>query len=261
MKMRVDKILIEQEKERAFKKAVEIYRRNPAIFWAIKWLRKKLSLRKVVDYVRENMSDAVISTSNVQAWNKDVEYIVRGNTLFRDFMVAVWIDPDENNRLDLNARKSKLAKKHAKTQKEKDQKLKEEMDKAKIILSEMMWENLPETKKWELSSRGRRQVEAINRSIQEWWVPKTNWVTELYDINTKILAKWKEIILDKLWKINPKNTRDLKAMEDIMDSAFKQNRLIEGKSTDNIAVWVHDIYDRIIQNANERKIQEKNKED
>ena len=236
-------------KETHFKRAVQLQEKNPAVFWALKWLRKKYSMRKTVEYVKENMKNPTISASNVSKWKSDCESLIKDNNLFRDFMIAVGIDPDENNRMEINKQWSIYKKKTRKTQKEKDDKLKEEMDKAKILLEEMQQEWLSETKKWELHTKSRRQVDKINKAVQEWGLAKAFWVNELYDINGQLLAKGKEVILQKLHELDPKHMSELKALSDILDTAFKQNRLIEWKSTDNVAVWVHDIYDRIIANA------------
>lgn len=75
----------------------------------------------------------------------------------------------------------------------------------------------------------------------------------LLDKNYQILEKWKKKILEKMDKINPEKFQDLKALSDILDTAFKQNRLIEWKSTENAMIGVTDIYDAIIQNADEQK--------
>jgi len=169
--------------------------------------------------------------------------------VYNEFLLAIWVDPKRLLKDNFNIR----AKKARITQKEKNTKLREEMDEAMIILTEMNQENIPENKQWELSSRWRRQVDKINNAIKEWWIPKVDWVTELYNINWKLLAKWKEIILENIDKINVKHLWDLKALSDLLDTAFKQNRLISWQSTDNVAVGVHDIYDTIIANQDKKK--------
>ena len=236
-------------KETHLKRAVELHRINPAIFWALKWLRKKYSHRKTVDYVKEQMPKASISASNIWKWKSECESLIKNNNLFREFMIQVGIDPDENNKMEVSKQWKIYQKKTRKTQKEKDDNLKKEMDTAKIIIEEMKQEWLSETRKWELHSKSRRQVDKINKAVQEWWLAKTFWVNELYNINGQLLAKWKEVVLQKLHELDPSNFKELKALSDILDTAFKQNRLIEWKSTDNVAVGVNEIYDRIIANA------------
>ena len=75
----------------------------------------------------------------------------------------------------------------------------------------------------------------------------------LLDKNYKILEKWKKMILEKMDKIDVEKMWDLKALSDILDTSFKQNRLLEGKSTENALVWVTDIYEAIIKNADSQK--------
>ena len=236
-------------REKSLQRAIELYNKNPTIFLALKGLRKKLSLRATVEYVKKQDPKAKISVTNVMGWKNQCEDLVTNNQLFGDFMKAVGIDKEDYKRAD-NRIKDK---ERRKTQKEKDTKLKEEMDKAKVILSDMNEQNIPETKKWDMITRWRRQLDSINKEIQAGWVPKTEWITELYNINWKILSKWKEIILDKIWELDITQMSELKALSDVLDTAFKQNRLINWESTDNVAIWVNEIYDKIISNANQQK--------
>ena len=236
-------------REKSLQRAIELYNKNPTIFLALKGLRKKLSLRATVEYVKKQDPKAKISVTNVMKWKNQCEDLVTNNQLFGDFMKAVGIDKEDSKNADdrMNAKEKR------KTQKEKDTKLKEEMDKARVILSDMNEQNIPETKKWDMITRWRRQLDSINKEIQAGWVPKTEWITELYNINWKILSKWKEIILDKIWELDITQMSELKALSDVLDTAFKQNRLINWESTDNVAIWVNEIYDKIISNANQQK--------
>jgi hypothetical protein len=169
-------------------------------------------------------------------------------------MVAVGIDPEKVKADNQALFESVSGKKRRWTQKEKNDKLKEEMQKANLILAEISNPDITESEKWRLSERWRRHVDAVNKAVSEWWLPKVDWINELYNINWKLLATWKNIILTNLDKINVKHFGDLKALSDILDTAFKQNRLIEWKSTENVAVWVHDIYDKIIANSDKQNV-------
>jgi hypothetical protein len=75
----------------------------------------------------------------------------------------------------------------------------------------------------------------------------------LLDKNYQIIEKWKKKILEKIDTLDVEKMQDLKALSDILDTSFKQNRLIEWKSTENAMVWVADIYDAIIINADKNK--------
>lgn len=76
-------------------------------------------------------------------------------------------------------------------------------------------------------------------------------VDEFYKINIDILQKWQEMIKEKMSKLKIERYSDLKVLSDIMDTAFKQNRLIDNKSTSNVAIWIADIYDKIIEKWDE----------
>lgn len=251
--MKQKEIMKNWTKETHYKRAIELQKRNPATFWILKWLRKKLTVRAVADYVREHMDSPIVSSTNVQKIKTDCESLIKDNYLFREFMIASWYDPEQQRGLEQKRTEKKADKKRWKNQKEKNNKLEEEMDEAKIILEEMDNPNLTGAKKWELVGKWKRQAESITKSIQEWGLPKVWWVTALYDINGKLLAKGKEMILKALWTLDPSNYKELKALSDILDTAFKQNRLIEWKSTENVAVWVSEIYDKIIENADKNK--------
>ena len=43
-------------------------------------------------------------------------------------------------------------------------------------------------------------------------------------------------VADAMKTMNPEDIREAKVMQDIVETAFKQNRLIEDKSTDNVSV-------------------------
>lgn len=249
------KLLQSQKREDEITKASALYKKNPAIFLALKEFRKKdyKSLREAIKSIRNIDLRASVSITNLATWKKQFNTLIKNNNLFRDFMIKIWIDPDEvktdNQRLMEIRHKIKKHKKR----KEKDDKLKEEMNKANIILEEISNPNITESEKWRLSERWRRQVDSINSAVAEWGLPKVDGVIELYNINAKLLATWKEIILKNLNSLKVKQYWDLKVISDILDTSFKQNRLIDWKSTDNIAIGVHDIYDKIIDNANQKR--------
>lgn len=93
--------------------------------------------------------------------------LITDNRLFRDFMDAVGIDAEKVKFDDQALMKSKSDKKARVRQKEKNDRLKEEMETAKIILSEMNQENITEARKWELTGKSKKQVAKINKAVQE----------------------------------------------------------------------------------------------
>ena len=253
--MAIKQIVLDAIKEAELSNAKRLYKKNPALFLALREFRKKEppSLRKAVENIKKIDPKADVSVTNINAWKNQFPRLIKDNQLFRDYMELIGIDPEEEKNTNQKEIKAKSVQASRKTQKEKDDKLKKEMAKATIILSEMNQENLSDSKKWEISNIWRRQVDKINNAMQEWGIVKADWINELYNINWKLLAKGKEIILSNLSTIDVKHFWDLKALSDILDTAFKQNRLIDWKSTDNVAIGVHNIYDKIIANANEKR--------
>jgi len=250
------KLIETVKKEAELQKAISLYKKNPLIFLALREFRKRnyKDTGVATKNILEIKPKAKLSRTNMNIWRKEFPLLIKNNNLFRDFMIGVWIDPEKVKADNQKNMVSSYGKKTRKTQQEKNDKLKEEMNKATIILKQMANPNLTETEKWKISNNWRRQVDIINNTVAEWWLVKVDWITELYNINWKLLSRGKEIIFQNINKINVKHFGDLKALSDILDTAFKQNRLIDGKSTDNIAVGVHDIYDKIVENANNQRI-------
>jgi len=243
-KITLKNLLIKEAKEKELHDIVRDYKKRNWILEALYFLRSKSKFKLSEEqWCKEHKT----SRNKLFRFKKTYPYILTDNHLFRDFLAEIGINAKDNlTRSVLNAQKNKAKKKKIK-QEELNNKLQEEMDKARLIINELNQENVPITKQYELSQKWRRQVDKLNKTIMEWWVPKVDWITELYDINWKILAKWKEVILSKLDELDPKSFNEVKALSDILDTAFKQNRLIEWKSTDNVAVWVQDIYDYVVE--------------
>ena len=97
--------------------------------------------------------------------------------------------------------------------------------------------------------------EKVVQKILDWEIVP-NWTKaqeKLMDINYKIIEKWKDKVLKSIDSLDAEKFQDLKALSDILDTAFKQNRLLEWKSTENTLVWVTDIYEAVIRNADAQK--------
>lgn len=60
---------------------------------------------------------------------------------------------------------------------------------------------------------------------------------KLIDVNVSIIAKGKELIDNYLPALEIKSYSDLTHISGITETAFKQNRLIEEKSTENVNVF------------------------
>jgi len=68
-------------------------------------------------------------------------------------------------------------------------------------------------------------------SEQVWTKEKKN---ELFDANLDIINIWTEKIRIAMRLLNPETIRDTKEYQTIIDTAFKQNQLIEWKATINV---------------------------
>lgn len=59
---------------------------------------------------------------------------------------------------------------------------------------------------------------------------------ELFDANLDIINTWVAKIRLAMKRLDPETIRDTKEYQTIVDTAFKQNQLIEGKATVNVNV-------------------------
>lgn len=59
---------------------------------------------------------------------------------------------------------------------------------------------------------------------------------ELFDANLDIINTWVAKIRLAMERLDPETIRDTKEYQTIVDTAFKQNQLIEGKATVNVNV-------------------------
>lgn len=78
-------------------------------------------------------------------------------------------------------------------------------------------------------------------------------VDELYSKNVEIITHGKQVILDRIKELKPENLSELKIMSDILETSFKQNRLIDNKSTANVWLDLWELYDAIVDKSNEIK--------
>lgn len=114
----------------------------------------------------------------------------------------------------------------------------------RTMMEKLLNPNLPDQELMRLTGASHRLI----KKIINHWITMSDTVTEeeLKQMNEKILAKWKQKILDSIEEIDAHNFRDLKALSWILDESFKQNRLLEGKSTGNIWISIGGIYQKIL---------------
>ena len=58
----------------------------------------------------------------------------------------------------------------------------------------------------------------------------------LLDVNLEIIENATRKVADAMKSMNPEDIREAKVMQDIVETAFKQNRLLEWESTENVNV-------------------------
>ncbi|MCP4523278.1 MAG: hypothetical protein GY828_03595 [Candidatus Gracilibacteria bacterium] len=56
---------------------------------------------------------------------------------------------------------------------------------------------------------------------------------DLLDVNLEIIINASEKVAGAMKNMNPEDIREAKVMQDIVETAFKQNRLLQGESTEN----------------------------
>ena len=62
---------------------------------------------------------------------------------------------------------------------------------------------------------------------------KTVW---LLNVNLEIITNASKKVAKAMKDMNPENLRDAKTMQDIVETAFKQNQLLQDKPTENVNV-------------------------
>lgn len=74
----------------------------------------------------------------------------------------------------------------------------------------------------------------LNTESEQVWTKEKK--TELFDANLDIINTWVEKIRLAMKRLNLETIRDTKEYQTIVDTAFKQNQLIDGKATVNVNV-------------------------
>lgn len=245
------KLVMFTEKERQLKAIVKTYKDNKSVLDFLIERRNPipLSYQAILNKYKALNPDIKMSPNTQCKWSKEYSLILSDTKVFNEFLKMIWADKEWIAKARKYKKDQECLMNRKQRQAIKDTRLAEEMGKAKVIIQQMSNPDLSEEEKFDLAWKSKRQVEIINKEVSEGGVPKAWGVTELFDINWKLLARWKEIILAKLDTINVQNMAWLKALSDIMDSSFKQNIIIAWAWSDNKAVEMDDIYDKIIENA------------
>lgn len=67
-------------------------------------------------------------------------------------------------------------------------------------------------------------------------VTSSNKAKELFDYNMEIINAGAMKVAKAMQTMNPEDIREAKEMQAIVETAFKQNQLLEGKSTENVDI-------------------------
>lgn len=240
-----DEVLYELEATNQMEYGITLQRKNKDLFRVLKFARTSpdLSSRQTLSSLQMIYKDfSLKSRTQIDWWKKDFNFLIENIDLFNEFVERAGIDV-ETDRIKP---KEKYDPEDERTLKLK---LERETTQAKLMIVKLNNPDISDTEaKEKVGYNARRQLDKVNEAMLG--IPIVEGIENLYDINGKILAKWKEKILKAIEELNPNNFSELKALSDIIDTAFKQNRLIEWKSTENIAIWLKDIYDTIIEKNN-----------
>jgi len=88
-------------------------------------------------------------------------------------------------------------------------------------------------------------------NINNYWITMSNSdkQKEFIEMTEEIMNLWHKRLLREIETLPVFKMQDLKALSGIVDDVFKQNRLLTGQSTENVAHWVDDIYEAILKKA------------
>lgn len=123
------------------------------------------------------------------------------------------------------------------------------MSEQRVMLEKLNNPKLPDKELMKLTWASQRLINKINN----YWITmsdKTNQ-EQFVELTEKIMLVWNKRLLREIENMPAFNMRDLKALSGIIDDSMKQNRLLTGQSTENVAHWVDDIYEAILKKAEE----------
>lgn len=112
--------------------------------------------------------------------------------------------------------------------------------------------NLTDIELMKLTWATQRLVNKINN----YWITMNDIEKQkqLVQLNEQIIMLWNERLLREIEKMPAFSFKDLKALSGIVDDVFKQNRLLTGQSTENVAHGLDDVYEAILKKAEIAKL-------
>lgn len=85
------------------------------------------------------------------------------------------------------------------------------------------WKDISHVKVWEVLKEEMPEL-----------LTTSNKTKELYEMNVEIINIATAKVMNAMKSMTPEKIAEAKEMQDIVDKSFKQNRLIDWESTDNI---------------------------
>jgi len=125
----------------------------------------------------------------------------------------------------------------------------------KAIMEKLKNPLLPDEQVMKLTWASRRLMNKINKyGMTQQEVFSEEW---LIDINQQMMVAGKKKLLSAIDKL-PENmsAQSMKAVSWVINESFVQNRLLQNESTDNVAVGLGDIYDKILAKSEKKQISE-----
>ncbi|NDK08479.1 hypothetical protein EOM39_04515 [Candidatus Gracilibacteria bacterium] len=252
--MRVEKAGKEYKKNFAFYHIIRNYR-NPK--------KEQLNSSNLIKKVKEIDPENTINHKYITNIKDNFNILTKDDILFGHFLALVGIEGDKKiGELRRDKKKAVTEKEKRYEKKRREQEYMDEKMKTEIMLKKLEDPNISDNDLMLTLNATKHQLAELNKKTEDLptpdggekidgpaIIPLTEGITDLYNINGKIMSKGKELIFNNLETLKIRQYQDLKILNDIIDTSFKQNRLIEGKSTENIAVGIADIYDAIIEKA------------
>lgn len=117
----------------------------------------------------------------------------------------------------------------------------------RTMMAKLADSSLSDSELMKITWASRRLMNKINNY---WLTMKdTENQDEFILLNEKIMKRGRERILNEIDTLEVASMQDLKNMSSIVSEVFKQNQLIQGKSTENIGHGITDIYEAILKKA------------
>lgn len=122
------------------------------------------------------------------------------------------------------------------------------MKEYKAFMDKMQNPNLPDEQIMKMHWASRRLMNKINQYAMTMQDQETQ--KDILTLNESIIQQGKEKILKSIQAL-PDNLspQNIKHISGSLNEAFMQNRLLKWESTDNVSLWISDIYKKILEKS------------